>query len=57
MGPRVVAELQQQLQSKESERDSLAEQLEREREEKETKQEELVRQTQMCFITIFNSFI
>ena len=59
VGPRVVAELQQQLQLKERERESLVEQLERkqeelesEREEKEEGQQELVRQTQLCFITM-----
>ena len=58
--PREVVELQQQLQLKERERESLVEQLEgerrekeREREEKERNQQELVSQTQLCFITIF----
>ena len=62
--PREVAELQQQLQLKERERESLVEQMERnqeelesEREEKETGQQELVRQIQLCFITIFNTFL
>ena len=57
--PRDVAELQQQLQLKQSERESLVEQLEREREEKEREKEEkersqqqLMRQTQLCFIRV-----
>ena len=60
MGARDVAELQQQLQLKERERESLVEQLERKQEEMETErevkersQEELVRQTRLCFITMY----
>ena len=59
VGPREVAELQQQLELKERERKSLVEQLERERIEKEKErgekersQQELVRQTLLYFIAI-----
>ena len=58
--PGEVALLQQQLQLKERERESLVEQLERERVEKERErgekersQQELVRQTRLCVITMF----
>ena len=59
VGPREVVELQQQLQLMERERESLLEQLEKkqeelesEREEKEGGRQELVRESQLYFITI-----